>query len=67
MKQKSNYTKAPKGVAQAIEASQIIDDFLPPPATLVLFEQPNIGIMKNANTRLERLYGGYPIRESDVG
>ncbi|QTA80275.1 Uncharacterized protein dnl_25720 [Desulfonema limicola] len=36
MKKKINYKKAPKEIAEAIEASQIIDDFLPPPANLVL-------------------------------
>ena len=36
---KTNYKNAPKEIAEAVESSEIIDDFLPPPEKLVLKEQ----------------------------
>lgn len=39
MKRKTNYKNAPGKIAEAIESSKIIDDFLPSPDKLVLKEQ----------------------------
>ena len=39
MKKKIEYKKAPKHIAKAIETSQRIDDFLPPPEKLILNEE----------------------------
>jgi predicted DNA binding CopG/RHH family protein len=39
MKNKTKYRKAPKGVAEAILHSEIVEDFLPPPDKLVFKEQ----------------------------
>jgi len=36
MKRKTYYKNAPEEIAEAIESSEIIDDFLPPPDRLVL-------------------------------
>jgi uncharacterized DUF497 family protein len=39
MKNKTKYSKAPKDIAQAISASEIIEDFLPAPDRLVFKEE----------------------------
>ncbi len=39
MKNKTKYTKAPKGIAQAISASEPIEDFLPGPDKLVFKDE----------------------------
>ncbi len=35
----TEYRSAPKGVAEAIHAAEVIDDFLPPPEELVLRDE----------------------------
>ena len=36
MKKKNGYSEAPTEVAEAINSAKVIDDFLPPPADLLL-------------------------------
>ena len=39
MKKQTRYSDAPTGVAEAIESAEIIDDFLPPPDSLVFKDE----------------------------
>lgn len=43
MKRKMRYREAPKPVAEALAASDPIDDFLPPPEKLI-FKRPSIKV-----------------------
>ena len=43
MKKKTRYIKAPRAVAQAMAASEPIEDFLPPPEKLI-FKRPSIKV-----------------------
>ena len=43
MKRKMRYSNAPRAVAEALDASEDIDDFLPPPEKLI-FKRPSVKV-----------------------
>jgi len=43
MKKKARYSEAPRSVAEALAASEDIDDFLPPPEKLI-FKRPSVKV-----------------------
>ncbi|HAO19499.1 MAG TPA: CopG family transcriptional regulator [Desulfobacteraceae bacterium] len=55
MKRKTDYKNAPKEIAEAIESSEIIDDFLPPPDKLVL-KEPSVRITINLSMPVVKFF-----------
>jgi predicted DNA binding CopG/RHH family protein len=58
MKKEIIYTKAPKGIGQAIRDGEIMSDFLPPPEQLVR-KQPKTKITITLNSRSVDFYKKY--------
>jgi predicted DNA binding CopG/RHH family protein len=55
---KTIYTNAPKDIGKAIEESEIIEDFLPPPEKLV-FKEENIKVTLELSKRSIGLFKKY--------
>jgi predicted DNA binding CopG/RHH family protein len=55
MKKRGGYTRAPRGIKEAIGQSEIIEDFLPAPDELV-FKEDNVKVTLELSKRSVRLF-----------
>lgn len=55
MKKKTGYSSAPRGVKEAIEQSEVIEDFLPTPDQLV-FKEDNLKVTLELSRRSVKLF-----------
>lgn len=60
--QKEKYTNAPPEIKEAIEQSEIIDDFLPPPDKLI-FKEENVKVTLELSKRSVNLFKRYAKRK----
>jgi predicted DNA binding CopG/RHH family protein len=57
-KKKVVYAKAPKNIARALEESEVIEDFLPPPEKLI-FKVPKVKVTMSMNTNTVNIFKAY--------
>ena len=58
MRKKTEYTKAPRSIKEAIEKSEVIEDFLPAPDQLV-YKEENVKVTLELSKRSVRLFKRY--------
>lgn len=59
---KTEYTEAPQDIKEAIEKSEIIDDFLPKPSELV-FKEDNVKITLELSRRSIDIFKRYALKK----